>query len=134
MFSILKKMKTVKQWEKDLVIGYTKGAEKLSLHTQIPMAISYLCLIYNHEHDYFEKFVNPEAWRINENKNEITVRKKKAGWVVGHHDINNHELTYIWTIKVSGMFLHHYACIGSYHVSNNYDNEPLKIVGRLSKR
>ena len=39
--------------DKDLVIGYTKNAERMIKTQQISMAISYLCLLYFYEYDYF---------------------------------------------------------------------------------
>ena len=55
MSSLFKKIKSINQWEKDLVIGYTKQAQRLMKHNQIPMAISYLCLVYHYEYDYFHE-------------------------------------------------------------------------------
>ena len=45
MSSTFKKMKSIKQWEKDLVIGYNNTAQNIIHPNQIPIAIAYLCLV-----------------------------------------------------------------------------------------
>ena len=51
--SLFKKIKFISQWEKDLVIGYSKEAQQLVKPNKIPIAISYLCLLFYYESDNF---------------------------------------------------------------------------------
>ena len=55
MSSLFKRIKSINQWEKDLVIGYNNDAQQLVHPKQIPLAISYLCLVYHHEYDLFHE-------------------------------------------------------------------------------
>ena len=55
MASFLKKIQSINQMDKDIVLGYTRRAEKLVHSNQIPEQISFLCLLYFHEFDCFIK-------------------------------------------------------------------------------
>ena len=104
MSSLFKKIKSISQWEKDLVIGYTKEAQKLVRPNQIPMAISYLCLVYYYQYDYFDK-CDDDALEINQQKDTVTVVQEieGIGTVYGNMYIMETKppIIYSWTFETS---------------------------------
>ena len=72
MSSVLKRIKSVSQWEKDLVIGYHKEAQKLLNSLQIPTAVSHLSLVYYHENEYFKNC--PNSMELNQTRDQVTVK------------------------------------------------------------
>ena len=61
------------------MIGYNNRAQKLVKSNQIPMAISYLCLVYHHETDYFNEIWKDADIKINDVKDEIMYDSSKYG-------------------------------------------------------
>ena len=106
MSSLFKKIKSISQWEKDLAIGYCKEAQKLVMPNQIPSAISYLCLVYYYQYDYFNKC--DDGLEINERKDTVTKIKEDedAASAEGFMEVTKGEmrLIYSWTFQVSGMW------------------------------
>ena len=102
MSSLLKKLKSISQWEKDLVTGYNKKAQKLISSNQIPIAISHLCLVYFHEYDYFDKCGNNRITMINDKRNQMSVIKDGGDFVYGKTDILYEKvgMIYSWTFSV----------------------------------
>ena len=95
----------IPQWKKDLTIGYTKDAQHLIKYTQIPMAISYLCLIYYHETDYFDintSILGKDTIHINDKKNKVTSKKPGSYIVHGIMDITSYpgSFIYSWTFAL----------------------------------
>ena len=105
MSSLVKKIKSINQWEKDLVIGYTKDAQKLVKPNEIPIAISYLCLIHYYEYDIF---VCPEyklkEMHINHKRDTIIVNNNHicSANVHGIMSISDDGIPaiYRWTFKL----------------------------------
>ena len=97
MSSLFKKIKTISQCEKDLVVGYNKKAEKLLNLMQIPMAVSYLCLIYHYDYDHFDHLAN------NTEKNEKAVSPNNMRTIFGVMHILDAgvQWRYSWTFKIS---------------------------------
>ena len=101
MPSFLEKIKSISQWEKDLAIGYTREAQKLVRPNTIPMPISYLCLLYVYESEYFHS--NSKEIRVNDQKDSV-----KAiipyGTAYGVTNIpgafTNASLVYSWTFQI----------------------------------
>ena len=98
MSSLFNKIKSVKQWEKDLVLGYHNEAQQLVAPKQIPLAISYLCLIYHHEYDYFDKVWEEFDMKINEKRDEFEYYSTASpnATVYGQMDI---KISYIYSWK-----------------------------------
>ena len=100
MSSLFSKIKSINQWEKDLVIGYTKEAQKLVIPHQILLDISYLCLIYHYEYDYFNE--TTENLDTNKDKNTVTIAKQGGiGFAVGKVIIESKiPMIYSWTFQI----------------------------------
>ena len=98
MSSMFKRSKSIKQWEKDLVVGYHNDAQTLVSPKQIPLAISYLCLIYHHEYDYFDKVWEEFDMKINDKRDEFEYYSKTSqnATVYGSMDI---KISYIYSWK-----------------------------------
>ena len=104
MASLFKKIKSINQWEKDLVIGYTNEAQKLVKPNQIPIAISYLCLVYYCQYDYFVFAENKiDGVHINHKKDTVTCNDGVGiEYVNGIMSIPDDKipLIYRWTFKL----------------------------------
>ena len=100
MSSLFKKIKSINQWEKDLVIGYTKEAQKLVLPNQIPIPISYLCLVYHYESEYFDE--STQKVDINKERDIATIIEDGGyGFAVGKVIIESKiPMIYFWTFQV----------------------------------
>ena len=126
MSSLFKKIKSINQWEKDLVIGYTKKAQKLVKPNQIPTAISYLCLVYYYQYDYFVFGGNKiDGIHINDKNDTVTVIDDGVGssYVYGIMSISDEiPLIYRWTFKLlnKGEEFYNDLAIG---ISNETDSE-----------
>ena len=126
MSSLFTKIKSINQWEKDLVIGYTKEAQKLVKPNQIPIAISYLCLVHYYEYDYFVFAANKiNEIHINHKKDTVTVIDDDVGsrYVYGIMSISDEiPVIYGWTFKLlnKGKEIDNYFAIG---ISNEADPE-----------
>ena len=101
------------QWEKDLVFGYNKNAQTLVTPNRIPMDVSYLCLVYYHEHDYFDKCDN--RLEINEARDTVAVKNVSGdatfgkGQACGGCIINGKiPMIYSWTFETFGKDINHY--------------------------
>ena len=105
MSSLSKRIKSISQWEKDLVNGYTKEAQKLVVPNQIPVAISYLCLVYYYQYDYFVDSTQGST----RTKTSVQATKKKIAKLYGHqtmYSFINKELNQIpmilrWTFRIN---------------------------------
>ena len=107
------------QWEKDLVIGYNKRAQKLLRSGQIPMAVSHLCLVYFHEYDYFDECGNDKITMINDKRNQMSVIKDGGDFVYGKMDVmyDISPMIYSWTFSI---FANGLIMIGISDMSNNH--------------
>ena len=105
MFANFKKVESINQWEKDLVIGYNNAAQKLIHPNVIPIAISYLCLVYHHEYDYFNEIWKDADIKINEKKDEFEYCSSDSistpGTVYGLMDIDKSGYLYSWKFKIA---------------------------------
>ena len=101
MSAVFQKIKSINQWERDLVTGYTKEAQRLLVSMQIPMAISYVCLTYFHEYDYFIKC--GKRAKINKDKDCVTIKTLSGGTTYGNIIIDDSiKMIYSWKFKISG--------------------------------
>lgn len=93
-----------KQWEKDLVYGYTREADPLIDPLKIPSEITDLCLLYHHDIEYFHCSdlyeANPNI-NINETKQAFEVKRAGGNTAYGNIDIIT-PFTYSWTFDISG--------------------------------
>ena len=98
MSSFVKKIKSIPQWEKDLIFGHSRQSEKLIKLTPIPMAVSYLCLMYFYEYDYFHECEKEIS--INDTKNIAKVTGYRSRWVYGKVIIQTRiPMIYSWTLE-----------------------------------
>ena len=112
---MLKRIKSMSQWEKDLVNGYAKNVQKLSAHN-IPAAISYLCMIYYHENDHFEQHPKFDTVNVNDAKDTMTTEGGKWAEVYGKFIITNADtkipMIYSWTFEIAGVSKSYETSIG----------------------
>lgn len=88
MFSILKKIKNVNQYQKFIVFKYIKLIEStIILYNNIPETIKYLCLLYFHQHEIFTK----HGLDIKVHNNKMTISKIK-----NNNNWNNTSYGNIW--------------------------------------
>ena len=119
MSAMFKKIKAINQIDKDVVIGYTKNAQNILKPQQIPMAITYLCLLYFHQTDYFYKA--GKMMKINDKGDILEVIQQcttdNRSTCYGNLDIGFHshfnKLILSWTFKiVQCPWLRKVLCIG----------------------
>ena len=97
------------------MIGYIRNAQKLIQSYPIPMDISYLCLLYFYEYDYF--FKCGDSMDINETGDTVNVIFDGEATCYGKIDISNRNesIIYEWKFKIL-RFDHQFAewimCIG----------------------
>ena len=100
MSKVLKKIHAINQLDKDVVIGYAKNVQKLLKTQQIPMAITYLCLLYFYETDYFYK----AGMMMNINDKGDILEALQQSTCYGKLDIGYHlhfnKLILSWTFKI----------------------------------
>ena len=139
---LAKKIKPISQSEKDLVIGYTKESSKLSLSYPFPIALSYLCLIYYFEYDYFHEC--DRGLRINDKKDTVKVIGRKDQWIskraFGKIVIQTKiPMIYSWKFKliddnysVPAIFISTRNGASSADIKNQYDTYELWRSGHIT--
>ena len=99
----LRRTKSINQTDKDIVIGYVKDVQRLINAQQIPMVVTYLCLMYFfYEIDHFDKA--GKNIKINDRGDILTAVSCEKGTCYGKLNIgadsNNIPFIFSWTFNI----------------------------------